>query len=184
MDADAGSMAGACLFEDGFNDVLGFRRGEVRAPMEATEGGEAKRLRSLEPLRTGWHDAIVPPASPVPSARTSGAYSWATGRTCYPVHNEVSNLANLQPLLYIGIPAILILAGMFFNWSAANGIRSEVKDVRSEVRELRSEVYSRLEKVEAKLEDVKDSNHKDALEIMRQMTALHERVAIVESKQK
>ena len=100
-------------------------------------------------------------------------------------------MANLQPLLYIGVPAILILAGMFFNWSAANGIRSEVKDVRSEVkdvrsevRELRSEVYSRLEKVEAKLEDVKDSNHKDALEIMRQMTALHERVAIVESKQK
>jgi hypothetical protein len=83
----------------------------------------------------------------------------------------VSNVANLQPLLYIGIPAILILAGMFFNWSAANGIRSEVKDVRSEVRELRSEVYSRLEKVDAKLEDVKDSNHKDALEIMRQMTA-------------
>jgi hypothetical protein len=40
---------------------------------------------------------------------------------------------------------------MFFNWSAANGIRSEVKDVRSEVREL----YG-------KLEDVKDSNHKDA----------------------
>jgi len=79
---------------------------------------------------------------------------------------------NLQPLLYIGIPAVLILAGMFFNWSAANGIRSEVKDVRSEVKDVRD-----------KLDDIKDSGHKDALEIMRQMTALHERVAIVETKQ-
>jgi len=79
---------------------------------------------------------------------------------------------NLQPLLYIGIPAVLILAGMFFNWSAANGIRSEVKDVRSEVKDVRD-----------KLDDIKDSGHKDALEIMRQMTAMHERVAIVETKQ-
>ena len=79
---------------------------------------------------------------------------------------------NLQPLPYIGIPAVLILAGMFFNWSAANGIRSEVKDVRSEVKDVRD-----------KLDDIKDSGHKDALEIMRQMTAMHERVAIVETKQ-
>ena len=86
---------------------------------------------------------------------------------------------NLQPLLYIGIPSVLILAGMFFNWSAANGIRSEVKDVRSEIKDVRSEIKD----VRDKLDDIKDSGHKDALEIMRQMTALHERVAIVETKQ-
>jgi len=91
---------------------------------------------------------------------------------------------NLQPLMYIGIPSILILAGMFFNWSAANGIRSEVKDIRSEVKDLRGEMYAKFDKLGEKLEDVKGANHKDALEIMRQMTALHERVAIVESKQK
>jgi len=73
-------------------------------------------------------------------------------------------VANLQPLLYIGIPAILILAGMFFNWSAANGLRGEFHSLRTEVR-------GDIRALEAKLEDVKDSNHKDALEIMRQMTA-------------
>jgi len=72
---------------------------------------------------------------------------------------------DLQPLMYIGIPSILILAGMFFNWSAA-------KDIRSEIKELRD-----------KLGDIKESGHKDALEIMRQMTALHERVAVVETRQ-
>ncbi len=120
---------------------------------------------------------------------------------------------NLQPLLYIGIPAILILAGMFFNWSAANGLRSEFQSLRTEVRgeiaslrsevrgdigSLRNEIGSLRSEVRGdigslrgevgslrgKLDDIKDSNHKDALEIMRQMTALHERVAIVESKQK
>jgi len=85
---------------------------------------------------------------------------------------EVSDVNTMQPLLYSGIPSILILAGMFFNWSAANGIRSEVKDVRSEIKDLRD-----------KIDDVKDSGHKDALEIMRQMTALHERVAVVENRQ-
>ncbi len=34
------------------------------------------------------------------------------------------------------------------------------------------------------IDDLKQTNHKDALEIMRQMTALHERVAVVEAKQK
>lgn len=33
------------------------------------------------------------------------------------------------------------------------------------------------------LAKVKVSSHKDAMEIMRQMTAIHERVAIVENKQ-
>ncbi len=33
------------------------------------------------------------------------------------------------------------------------------------------------------LAKVKVSSHKDALEMMRQMTALHERVAVVENKQ-
>jgi hypothetical protein len=94
---------------------------------------------------------------------------------------------NLQPLLYIGIPSILILAGMSFNWSAANGIRSEMKDLRSDVRGdingLRSETNSLRSEMYSKLEDIKVSGHKDALEIMRQMTALHERVAVVETRQ-
>ncbi len=76
---------------------------------------------------------------------------------------------NLQPLMYIGIPSILILTGIFFNWSAAKDIRSEMN--------------TRFAGVDKKLDDIKDAGHRDALEIMRQMTALHERVAIVETKQ-
>jgi hypothetical protein len=84
---------------------------------------------------------------------------------------------NLRFSLSIGLPVPFILAGMFLNWSAANGLRSEIGSLRAEVR---GEIGS----LRNKLDDVKDANHKDALEIMRQMTALHERVAIVESKQK
>jgi hypothetical protein len=95
---------------------------------------------------------------------------------------------NLQFSLSIGLPVLFILAGMFFNWSAANSLRTEIGNLRTEVRGeisgLRTEVRGEIGSLRDKLEDVKDSNHKDALEIMRQMTALHERVAIVESKQK
>jgi hypothetical protein len=42
MDVDAGVVARAGLFEDGFNDVLGFRRGEVQATVEATDGDESE----------------------------------------------------------------------------------------------------------------------------------------------
>ena len=102
---------------------------------------------------------------------------------------------NLQLLLVIGIPTVMILAGLSFNWSAANSLRTDINGLRTEVRGdigglrsevdgLRSEVRRDINDLRGKLEDVKDSNHRDALEIMRQMTALHERVAIVESKQK
>jgi len=106
---------------------------------------------------------------------------------------------NLQFSLSIGLPVLFILTGMFFNWSAANSLRVEIGNLRTEVRGeisglrtelrgemsgLRTEVRGEIGSLRDMLEDVKDSNHKDALEIMRQMTALHERVAIVESKQK
>ena len=41
----------------------------------------------------------------------------------------------------------------------------------------------RLDRHDARFDDLKDASHKDALEIMRQMTALYERVAVVETKQ-
>jgi len=95
---------------------------------------------------------------------------------------------NLQFSLSIGLPVLFILAGMFLNWSAANGLRGEINSlcaaVRGEIGSLRVEVRGDISSLRNKLDDVKDANHKDALEIMRQMTALHERVAIVESKQK
>ena len=56
------------------------------------------------------------------------------------------------------LPTFAVLLGILLNWVNSNAVRKQI-------------------------DDLKDSNHKDALEIMRQMTALHERVAVVETKQ-
>ena len=78
------------------------------------------------------------------------------------------------------IPTFVVLLGLILNWlntsSTRNEFRSEFNSLRSEMTSLRSDLLGELGQV-------KDANHKDALEIMRQMTALHERVAVVESKQ-
>lgn len=67
-------------------------------------------------------------------------------------------MTNLQLLLTIGIPSILVVLA----WLSNN---------------------SRLTAHDKRFDDVIASQHRDALEIMRNMTALHERVAVVEANQ-
>jgi hypothetical protein len=67
-------------------------------------------------------------------------------------------MTNLQLLLTIGIPSILVI----LSW-LSNSARLAAHDKR--------------------FDDVISSQHRDALELMRNMTALHERVAVVETKQ-
>ena len=74
-------------------------------------------------------------------------------------------MTNLQLLLSIGIPSLLIV----FSWVNGN-LRADRLD-------------KRMDKFDERLDQLRDAGHRDALEIMRSMTALHERVAVVESKQ-
>ena len=45
-------------------------------------------------------------------------------------------------------------------------------------------IDGRLDGHDLRFDDLKEASHRDALEIMRQMTALHERVVVVEAKQR
>ena len=74
-------------------------------------------------------------------------------------------MTNLQLLLAIGVPSLLVI----LSWVSNNS------------RHDRTE--ARFDAVNKRFDDVIAANHKDALEIMRSMTALHERVAVVETKQ-
>jgi hypothetical protein len=67
-------------------------------------------------------------------------------------------MTNLQLLLSIGIPSILVMLA----WLSNN---------------------ARLSAHDKRFDDVISAQHKDALEIMRNITALHERVAVVEVNQ-
>ena len=70
------------------------------------------------------------------------------------------------------------------SYEASSGIlRGEFDVLRGEFNLLRNEMTTLRADLMGELAKVKDSSRKDALEIMRQMTAIHERVAVVENKQ-
>jgi hypothetical protein len=81
-------------------------------------------------------------------------------------------MTNLQLLLTIGIPSLLVV----LSWMSNNS-RLSVHDKRFD------DMERRFNDVERRFNDVISEQHRDALEIMRNMTALHERVAVVEAKQ-
>ena len=92
-------------------------------------------------------------------------------------------MPNIQLLLSIGIPSLLIVVAMLNSNSRLNGIGSRV-DKRFEGIEKRLDgIDRRLDHHDERFEDLKAAGHKDALEIMRQMTSLHERVAVVEARE-
>ena len=74
-------------------------------------------------------------------------------------------MTTLQLLLTIGTPSLLIV----LTW-LSNNARFE-------------RIERHLDAHDKRFDDVIANNHKDALEIMRAMTALHERVAVIEAKQ-
>lgn len=81
-------------------------------------------------------------------------------------------MTDLQLLLPIGIPSVLVILA----WLSNNSRLGRV--------EQRLDVFEqRFRQVNLRFDAVIDANHRDALEIMRAMTALHERVAVVESRQ-
>jgi hypothetical protein len=90
----------------------------------------------------------------------------------YHHRNEEVFVTSLQLVLTIGIPSILVV----LTW-LANNSRFAAHDKRFD------EINSRLAAQDRRFDDVISSQHRDALEIMRNMTALHERVAVVEAKQ-
>ncbi len=93
----------------------------------------------------------------------------------------------MQSAATLWVPTLLILIGILLNrsdyHSLRNEFRSEFNGLRGEFNGLRGEFTSLRTEVTAQIDAVKSAGHADALEIMRQMTALHERVAVVESRQ-
>jgi hypothetical protein len=85
-------------------------------------------------------------------------------------------MTNLQLLLTIGIPSLLVV----LSWMS-NNARFAANEKR--VDALEQKMDRKFDEVERRFQDVITAQHRDALEILRSMTALHERVAVVETKQ-
>ena len=81
-------------------------------------------------------------------------------------------MTNIQLLLSIGIPSMLVVLAWLSNNSRLNRVEQRL-----------DRVDQRFDRVDQRFESVIDASHRDALEIMRSMTAVHERVAVVEAKQ-
>ena len=80
-------------------------------------------------------------------------------------------------------PTAMSLIGIIFAKADLKDFKSDLRDFKSEVRVQFSDMQRVQQSHEKKLDEVMAAGHKDALEIMRQMTVLHERVAVVEAKQ-
>jgi hypothetical protein len=103
-------------------------------------------------------------------------------------------MTNLQLLLSIGIPSILVILSWINNSQRLTRLEAglDATNRRLDDTNKRLEVGldacnkrldSGLEALYKRIEDGRADSHKDALEIMRSMTALHERLAVVEAKQ-
>ena len=73
-------------------------------------------------------------------------------------------MTNIQLWRSIGIPSLLIVLFWITNNTRLDRIEK------------------RLDQPDTRFNDLQTSSHRDALEILRAMTALHERVAVVETK--
>ena len=94
-------------------------------------------------------------------------------------------------------PTAMSLIGIIFAKADLKDFKAEVRSQFNEINGRFNDVNGRFADVDGrfgevrlqqellskKMDDMTAAGHKDALEIMRQMTALHERVAVVEAKQ-
>ena len=85
-------------------------------------------------------------------------------------------MTDIQLLLSIGIPSILVV----LSWLSNN---SRLSRLENRLDSTESRFDRRFDEIEKRLNDIITAVHKDTLEIMRAMTALHERVAVIEVKQ-
>jgi uncharacterized protein YdcH (DUF465 family) len=88
-------------------------------------------------------------------------------------------MTNEQLLLTIGIPSLLVVLSWINNNSRFDGIdkRLDGHDARFDRAD------ARFDRVDAKIERLTESTRSDALMIMKELTELHERVAVVETRQ-
>lgn len=107
-------------------------------------------------------------------------------------------MTNTQLLLSIGIPSLLVILSWLSNNARLNNVEKRLDAHDKRLDEIVSDMNRRFTEVivstnkrfdeaaastNKRFDDVISANHRDALEIMRSMTALHERVAVVESRQ-
>jgi hypothetical protein len=60
----------------------------------------------------------------------------------------------MHDVLIVGVPLLMILAGLFFNNRAISDLKSEIRDVRSEINEFRRETRARFDRVDDRLVDI------------------------------
>ncbi len=85
-------------------------------------------------------------------------------------------MTNLQLLLSISIPSVLVV----LSW-ISNNVRLSTLEKRVDGLDGRIDALSN--RLDGRINSLADSHHRDMLQIMQALTGLHERVAIVESKQ-
>jgi len=119
-----------------------------------------------------------------------------------------ASMTNLQLLLTIGIPSLLVVLSWMSNNARFAAVDKRIDDLDRKMERKFDEIDRRFEaidrrfelidrkfeemerrfdeseqRVELRFQDVITAQHRDALEILRNMTSLHERVAVVEMKQ-
>jgi hypothetical protein len=85
-------------------------------------------------------------------------------------------MSNVQLLLSIGIPSLLIVLSWINNNSRFERIERRLDDHDRRFEKMDERFNERFDQVIA-------STHKDSLEILRAMFSIHERMAVVETKQ-
>jgi hypothetical protein len=105
-------------------------------------------------------------------------------------------MTNLQLLLTIGIPSLLVVLSWMSNNKRLDKIEADIERRFAEVDRRFADVDRRFTEMDRKFAEmdrrfadmdrrfdtVIDSQHRDSREILRNMTSLHERVAVVEAK--
>ena len=93
-------------------------------------------------------------------------------------------MTNTQLLLSIGIPSFMVLFALLLSNARADRLEKSVEKRIYLVDIKLVKLDDKIEKLDNKIEGLRNSTRRDALEIMRNMTVLHERVAVVEARQK
>jgi hypothetical protein len=88
-------------------------------------------------------------------------------------------VTNLQLLLSIGIPSFLVVLSWISNNARFTALEARITSLESRILGLEN----RMTALESHLNEAIMSQHRDSLEIMRNMASLHERVALVEARQ-